>query len=154
MKFLIINGVNLNLTGLREPGVYGTRTLSEIGEEIVERCGEWGDEATFFQSNSEGELCSRLHRAFLERECDGIVLNAGAYSHYSYALRDAIASVDIPVVEVHMSNIAAREDFRRRSVLSEVCRGVVFGFGAAGYLAAIAGLKELAREGGREDKKA
>lgn len=99
-------------------------------------------------------MCSRLHRAFLERECDGIVLNAGAYSHYSYALRDAIASVDIPVVEVHMSNIAAREDFRRRSVLSEVCRGVVFGFGAAGYLAAIAGLKELAREGGREDKKA
>lgn len=147
MKFLIINGVNLNLTGLREPGVYGTRSLSDIEAEIGRRCSEAGDSAAFFQSNSEGEICDRLHRAFLERECDGIILNAGAYSHYSYAIRDAIASIDIPVAEVHMSNIAARkEEFRHKSVLSEVCRGVVFGFGAAGYLAAIAGLKELARE--------
>ncbi len=146
MKFLIINGVNLNLTGKREPGVYGTRTLAEIEKRIAERCAEAGDETEFFQSNSEGELCDRLHRAFLTRECDGIVLNAGAYSHYSYALRDAIASIDIPVAEVHMSNIAAREDFRHKSVLSEVCRGVVFGFGEAGYLTAIAGLKELKRE--------
>ena len=142
MKFLIINGVNLNLTGLREPGVYGTRSLSDIEAEIGRRCAEEGDSAAFFQSNSEGEICDRLHRAFLERECDGIILNAGAYSHYSYAIRDAIASIDIPVAEVHMSNIAARkEEFRHKSVLSEVCRGVVFGFGAAGYLAAIAGLK-------------
>ncbi len=152
MKFLIINGVNLNLTGLREPGVYGTRSLADIEAEIRAYCADAGDETEFFQSNSEGALCDRLHRAFLGRECDAVILNAGAYSHYSYAIRDAIASVDIPVVEVHMSNIAARkEEFRHKSVLSEVCLGVVFGFGAAGYLAAVAGVKAYFRE--REEKR-
>jgi 3-dehydroquinate dehydratase-2 len=146
MKFLIINGVNLNLTGMREKKVYGTRGLDEINQKIAAYCKKQGDETEFYQSNIEGEICTKLHEAFLSRSCDGILLNAGAYAHYSYAIRDAVAAIDIPVVEVHMSNIAARESFRQTSVLSEVCRGVVFGFGAASYIAAIAGLKEIAED--------
>ena len=142
MKFLVINGVNLNLTGIREKSVYGTRTLDEINEKITAFCENAGDKVEFYQSNIEGELVNKLHEAFLRRSCDGIVLNAGAYTHYSYALRDAIAAIDIPVVEVHMSNIYAREEFRGKSVLSEVCKGVVCGFGDKSYLAAILGLKE------------
>ena len=142
MKFLVINGVNLNLTGVREKSVYGTRTLDEINEKITAFCVNAGDKVEFYQSNIEGELVNKLHEAFLRRSCDGIVLNAGAYTHYSYALRDAIAAIDIPVVEVHMSNIYAREEFRRKSVLSDVCKGVVCGFGDKSYLAAILGLKE------------
>ena len=137
MKFLIINGVNLNLTGVREKSVYGARSLAEINEKIAAYCASRGDETEFFQSNAEGEICDKLH---------GIVLNAGAFSHYSYAIRDAVAAIDVPVAEVHMSNIAAREEFRKKSVLSEVCRGVVFGFGAASYLAALEGLKESLTE--------
>ena len=147
MKFLIVNGVNLNLTGLRERSVYGRASLAEINDAIAAHCTKNGDEAEFYQSNEEGALCGKLHEAFLKRSCDAILLNAGAYSHYSYALRDAIASIDIPVAEVHMSNICAREGFRSRSVLSEVCRGVVFGFGAASYLAAMEGLKRAAEQG-------
>ena len=129
MKFLIVNGVNLNLTGLRERSVYGRASLAEINDEIAAHCAKNGDEAEFYQSNEEGALCGKLHEAFLKRSCDAILLNAGAYSHYSYALRDAIASIDIPVAEV------------------QVCRGVVFGFGAASYLAAMEGLKRAAEQG-------
>ena len=143
MKFLIINGVNLNLTGLREKTVYGAATLDEINEKIVAFAKANGDSVEFYQSNIEGELVNKLHEAFLGKTCDGILLNAGAYTHYSYALRDAIAAIDIPVAEVHMSNVHAREDFRHNSVLSEVCKGVVCGFGAGSYLAALVGLKEI-----------
>lgn len=142
MKFLIINGVNLNLTGKREKSVYGVATLEDINAKIAAFCKQNGDEATFFQSNIEGELVNALHEAFLKKTCDGILLNAGAFTHYSYALRDAIAAIDIPVAEVHISNVHAREEFRHNSVLSEVCEGVVCGFGAGSYLAAILGLKE------------
>lgn len=141
MKILIMNGVNLNLTGMRERGVYGTASLDEINGRIAAFCKENGDEAEFFQSNVEGELVNKLHEAYLRHAYDGIVFNAGAFTHYSYALRDAIAAIEIPVVEVHMSNVHAREAFRANSVLSEVCRGVVCGFGAGSYLAAIVGLK-------------
>ena len=143
MKFLIINGVNLNLTGKREKGVYGSATLEEINEKIAAFCAANGDETAFYQSNIEGELVNKLHEAFLTGGYDGILLNAGAFTHYSYALRDAIAAIDIPVAEVHISNVHAREEFRRHSVLSEVCKGVVCGFGAGSYLAAIVGLKEF-----------
>ncbi|MBO5458603.1 MAG: type II 3-dehydroquinate dehydratase [Clostridia bacterium] len=143
MKFLVINGVNLNLTGKREQGVYGTETLEEINEKIKSFLEVNGDEVEFFQSNIEGELVNALHDAYLGGSCDGIILNAGAFTHYSYALRDAIAAIDIPVVEVHMSNVHARDEFRHKSVLSEVCRGVVCGFGAGSYIAALAGLKTL-----------
>ena len=141
MKFLIVNGVNLNLTGKREKSVYGSQSLEEINAKIVKFCESNGDTAEFFQSNIEGELVNALHEAFLKGGYDGILLNAGAYTHYSYALRDAIAAIDIPVAEVHMSNIHAREEFRHNSVLSEVCKGVVCGFGANSYIAAIVGLK-------------
>jgi 3-dehydroquinate dehydratase-2 len=142
MKFLVINGVNLNLTGLREQSVYGKATLAEINEKIARFAEKDGDSVDFYQSNIEGELVNKIHAAFLDKAYDGILLNAGAYTHYSYALRDAIAAVDIPVVEVHMSNVHAREDFRKVSVLSEVCKGVVCGFGADSYLAALVGLKQ------------
>lgn len=142
MKFLIINGVNLNLTGKREKSVYGQATLEEINAKIATFAKANGDEIDFFQSNIEGELVNKLHEAYLGKLYDGILLNAGAFTHYSYALRDAIAAIDIPVAEVHMSNVHAREEFRHNSVLSEVCKGVVCGFGAGSYIAALVGLKE------------
>ena len=142
MKILIINGVNLNLTGVREKGIYGVLTLEEMNKKITDFCVKNGDEVDFYQSNIEGELVNALHNAFLNKSYDGILLNAGAYTHYSYALRDAIAAIDIPVAEVHISNVHAREEFRHKSVLSEVCKGVVCGFGVGSYLSAIVGLKE------------
>ena len=141
MKFLVMNGVNLNLTGKREKSVYGTATLEEINAKIAAFCKQNGDEVEFYQSNIEGELVGKLHEAYLNKSFDAVVFNAGAFTHYSYALRDAIAAIDIPVVEVHMSNVHAREEFRHKSVLSEVCKGVVCGFGANSYLAALVGLK-------------
>lgn len=141
MKFLVINGVNLGLTGKREQSVYGTQTLEEINAEISTFCASQGDSVEFYQSNMEGEIVSKLHEAFLNKSCDAIVLNAGAHTHYSFAIRDAIAAIDIPVVEVHMSNVHAREEFRKKSVLSEVCKGVICGFGKHSYTAAIYALK-------------
>jgi len=138
MKFLFINGVNLNMTGMREKSVYGERTLDEINLEITERFKE--DECLFYQTNSEGDICTAIQQAGGDG-VDGIILNAGAYSHYSYAIRDAIASVNVPVVEVHMSNIHAREEFRHKSVLSEVCRGVICGFGKNSYILAAESFK-------------
>ena len=143
MKFLVINGVNLNLTGKREKGVYGSASLDEINDKIAAYCAANGDSVDFYQSNIEGELVDKLHEAFLNKAYDGILLNAGAFTHYSYALRDAIAAIDIPVAEVHMSNVHAREAFRHNSVLSEVCKGVVCGFGHGSYIAAIVGLKDV-----------
>ena len=132
MKLLIVNGVNLNMTGKREKGIYGTQTLADIEREIAAFCKARGAQCEFFQSNIEGELCTKIQQT----DADGIILNAGAFTHYSYALRDAVASVDTPVVEVHMSNIHAREEFRKTSVLSPVCRGTIFGFGKNSYLLA------------------
>ena len=141
MKFLVMNGVNLNLTGKREKGVYGSASLEEINKQIAAFASANGDSVDFYQSNIEGELVNKLHEAYLQKSYDGILFNAGAFTHYSYALRDAIAAIDIPVAEVHMSNVHAREEFRHNSVLSEVCKGVVCGFGAASYIAALVGLK-------------
>ena len=143
MKILVLNGVNLNLTGLREQSVYGSQTLVEINAKIADYCKAGGDEVDFFQTNHEGALVDKLHEAFLNKAYDGILLNAGAFTHYSYAIRDAIAAINIPVVEVHMSNVHAREEFRKTSVISEVCRGTVFGFGAGSYIAAVEGLRTL-----------
>ncbi len=138
MKFLFINGVNLNMTGMREKSVYGTETLDEINAQIKKRFES--DECVFFQSNLEGEICTRIQDAAKEK-FDGVILNAGAFTHYSYAIRDAIASVDVPVVEVHMSNVGAREDFRSKSVISEVCKGVIAGFGKYSYILAAESFK-------------
>jgi len=142
MKFLVINGVNLNLTGMREKGVYGTATLADINDKIAAFAKANGDCVDFYQSNIEGELVNKLHEAYLKGDYDGILLNAGAFTHYSYALRDAIAAIQIPVAEVHISNVHAREAFRHTSVLSEVCKGVVCGFGVGSYIAALVGLKD------------
>ena len=135
MKFLVLNGVNLNLTGKREQGIYGSETLDSINRELEADCKKRGHEADFFQGHLEGELCTKIQEA--EGKYDGIVLNAGAFTHYSYAIRDAIAAISVPVVEVHMSNVHAREEFRRKSVLSEVCKGVIAGFGKGSYLLAL-----------------
>lgn len=136
MKFLFINGVNLNMTGVREKGVYGTQPLDEINLEISKHFKN--DICEFYQSNSEGDICTAIQEA---SGFDGIILNAGAYTHYSYAIRDAIASVSVPVVEVHMSNVHAREEFRHKSVLSEVCKGVICGFGKNSYILAAESFK-------------
>ena len=141
MKYLVINGVNLNLTGKREQSVYGTETLDDLNKKIADYCEKNGDTVDFYQSNIEGEIVNKLHQAFLKKTCNAIILNAGAFTHYSYAIRDAIASINIPVAEVHISNVHAREEFRKNSVLSEVCKGVVCGFGVGSYIGAIEALK-------------
>ena len=133
MKLLFLNGVNLNMTGRREKGVYGTETLEDINGQLARFCKDRGAECEFFQTNIEGELCTKIQQS----DADGIILNAGAFTHYSYALRDAIASVPTPVVEVHMSNVHAREEFRHKSVLTEVCKGEILGFGKNSYYLAL-----------------
>ena len=142
MKFLVINGVNLNLTGTREKSVYGGETLDELNAKIAAYAAKQGDEISFYQNNVAGELVNKLHAAKAEGY-DGILLNAGAYTHYSYAIRDAVAAISVPVAEVHISNVFAREEFRKESVLSPVCRGTIFGFGVGSYIAALEGLRTV-----------
>jgi 3-dehydroquinate dehydratase-2 len=132
MKILLLNGVNLNMLGQRDPAQYGTTTLQEIEAQSQALAQQLGAELTCFQTNLEGEMCSRIHQAHRDK-VDAVVINAGAWTHYSYALRDALAILTCPIVEVHMSNVHAREAFRHHSVLSEVVRGQICGFGADSY---------------------
>ena len=141
-KVLILNGPNLNLLGKREPGVYGQDSYEAVCARIAVRAKDLGMEASFAQSNSEGALVVALHGAM--DTYDAVVLNAGAYTHYSYAIRDAIAAIRIPVIEVHLSNIHAREEFRHTSVLAAVCKGQISGFGPVSYLLALQALAEEA----------
>ena len=134
-RILVLNGPNLNLIGTREPEIYGHDTLDEILEELRAYAREKDVEITDLQTNSEGELITAIQDA--RSEVDGVVLNPGAYAHYSIAIRDAIASIDIPVVETHLSNVHARESFRNESVLAPVCLGVVTGFGHHSYFVAV-----------------
>ena len=135
MKILVIHGPNLQLLGKREPEVYGSKTLKEINAEIRKRAKSLGMTATISQSNSEGEIVDKIGSA--AGKCDGLIINPGAYTHTSVAIRDAIAGSGITAVEVHLSNTAAREEFRHRSLIAPVCRGTIAGFGPAGYLLAV-----------------
>lgn len=136
MKILIINGPNINLTGERDQSHYGSETLDVINEKIAKKASDLGTEVEFFQSNHEGAIIDRLHaaRKAANGGIDAIVINAGAYTHYSYAIRDAISAIKLPTVEVHMSNIHAREAFRHESVLTPVCVGQICGFGSYSYI--------------------
>ena len=130
-KILFLNGPNLNLLGQREPGIYGKTTLAEIEGTVRQRAGELGVEIDFRQSNSEGELVTWIQQA--TNTFGAIVLNAGAYTHTSIAIRDAISATGIPTVEIHLSNIHAREEFRHHSLIAAVCRGQISGFGPHSY---------------------
>ena len=141
MKFLVINGPNLNLLGSREPGIYGTSGYAQLCQMIQEKAAQHGSTAACFQSNSEGAIIDAIHGAV--GNFDAIVINPGAYTHYSYAIRDAISSVQKPCVEVHMSNIHAREAFRHESVIAPVCVGQICGFGAQSYLLGLRALAAL-----------
>ena len=137
-KVLVINGPNLNLLGEREPGIYGNDTYEALCDLIMDKAEGLGVKCEAFQSNHEGAIIDKLHMA--RKNFDGVVLNAGAYTHYSYAIRDAIAAIQIPVVEVHISNVFARDEFRKTSVIGPVCRGSISGFGFGSYLMAMEAL--------------
>jgi len=132
-KVLMLHGINHNMFGKRDPVQYGTITLDEINEKMRELAKELGIEVVAYQTNCEGEMCQRIHDAFLEG-MDAIVINAGAWTHYSYGIRDALAIFTGPIVEIHMSNIHAREAFRHQSVFAEIAQGQISGFGVESYL--------------------
>lgn len=138
MHLLLLNGPNLNLLGLREPGLYGAQTLAAIEADLQRRAGALGVELSCFQSNHEGALVDRIHEA--RGRIDGILINAGAYTHTSIALRDALLGVAIPFVELHLSNVHAREPFRHHSYLADKALGVICGFGPGSYALALEGL--------------
>ena len=143
MKILLINGANLNMLGIREPEKYGGKSLKEIEETVVQKGKELGVDVCVYQSNIEGEIVEKIQQAL--GNFDGILINAGGYTHTSVVIRDAIAAVKIPTIEVHMTNIHAREEFRHKSLLSGVCKAIVAGFGEDSYILALEGLISLLR---------
>jgi len=132
-EFLMLHGINHNMFGKRDPVQYGTITLAEIDGHLARLGKELGVTVVSFQTNSEGAMCERIHQGFLDK-VDGVIINAGAWTHYSYGIRDALAILTAPIVEVHMSNIHAREPWRHHSVLADVARGQICGFGVDSYL--------------------
>lgn len=140
-KILVIHGPNLNLLGEREPGIYGDVSFDKLNETILKHAEQLGLDCEIFQSNHEGEIIDKLHAA--RKEFFGVVLNAGAYTHYSYAISDAIKAIKIPCIEVHISNIFARDAFRSHSVIAPVCKGSISGFGLQSYYLGITALAEM-----------
>lgn len=143
-KIIIINGPNLNMLGTRETDVYGTVTLAGIAAAVNNEAQQLGMDVDFIQTNHEGEIIDKLHEA--KGRYDLIILNPGAYTHYSIAIRDAVKAVELPCIEVHLSNIHAREEFRSKSVIAPVCSGQISGFGADSYLVALKAASMLLRE--------
>ncbi len=142
IRILVLNGPNINLTGLREPKHYGFITLEEINDSLSDAASSLGISLDFFQSNHEGDIIDKIHSA--PGVYSGIIINAGALTHYSYSIRDAISAIaPLPVTEVHISNVHAREDFRSISVIAPVCHGSVSGFGSFGYQLALAALADI-----------
>jgi 3-dehydroquinate dehydratase-2 len=133
MNILMLHGINLNMFGKRDPAQYGTVTLAEIDDRVRALGKELGAEVESFQSNCEGAMCDRIHAAHGE-DFDAVLINAGAWTHYSYGIRDALAILTVPIVEVHMSNIHAREPFRHTSVIADIALGQIAGFGVDSYL--------------------
>ena len=145
-KILVLHGVNLNMFGKRDPAQYGTITLDEINQQIEGLAKELGCNVETFQTNHEGEICEKIHQAHQEK-VDAVIINAGAWTHYSYALRDALAILKVPIIEVHMSNIHAREEFRHYSVIAPLAKGQIAGFGLQSYLLGLRAAVELIKEG-------
>ena len=145
-KVLVLHGVNLNMFGKRDPAQYGTLTLDEINQQIEGLAKELGCNVETYQTNHEGEICEKIHQAHLEK-VDAVVINAGAWTHYSYGLRDALAILKVPIVEVHMSNIHSREEFRHYSVIAPLAKGQIAGFGLQSYLLGLRAAVELIKEG-------
>jgi len=144
MKILMLHGVNHNMFGQRDPAQYGTVTLAQIEAQLQTLGKELGAEVQSFQTNNEGAMCERIHQAYADG-VDAVLINAGAWTHYSYAIRDALAILTVPVVELHMSNIHARETFRHVSVFAEIVRGQICGFGVDSYLLALRAAVSAAR---------
>ncbi|CAM3654906.1 MULTISPECIES: type II 3-dehydroquinate dehydratase [Brevibacillus] len=144
-KILMLHGINHNMFGKRDPKQYGTVTLDEINAKLKGLADELGVEIECYHSNHEGEMVERIHQAYQE-EKDAVIINAGAWTHYSYGLRDALAILTVPIIEIHMSNIHAREEFRHHSVFAEIAKGQICGFGVESYLlglrAAVASIEE------------
>ena len=144
MKILVLNGINLNMFGKRDPAQYGSVTLAEINANLKLLAKELGVKIDHFQTNNEGAMCERIHKAFNDG-VDAVLINAGAWTHYSYGIRDALAILTCPIVELHMSNIHAREPFRHVSVFSAIVKGQICGFGADSYLLALRAAVSAAR---------
>jgi 3-dehydroquinate dehydratase-2 len=136
MKILMLHGINHDMFGKRDPVQYGTITLDEINANLQKLGAELGAQVVCFQTNHEGDMCERIHKGFLDG-VDAVLINAGAWTHYSYGIRDALAILTCPIVELHMSNIHAREEFRHKSVFAEIVKGQICGFGADSYLLAL-----------------
>ena len=145
MRFLVLHGVNLNMFGRRDPAIYGTATIDDIDSALSALASDLNVELLTFQTNHEGVMVERIHAA-LDENLDGLVINAGAWTHYSYAIADALAILSCPVVEVHMSHILTREDFRRHSVIAPVSKGCIAGFGLDSYLLGLRAVVGIARE--------
>ena len=141
MKILLINGPNLNMLGTREPEKYGARTLADIEQAVIQKGRELGADVDVYQSNIEGEIVEKIQQA--RGKYNGILINAGGYTHTSVVIRDAIAAVQIPTIEIHMTNIHAREEFRHTSLLSGVCKAIIAGFGEDSYILALEGLVKV-----------
>lgn len=142
MKLLVINGPNLNFLGIREKGIYGTKDYNDLLKLLEESAKERKIELETFQSNYEGAIIDRIQKAYYDK-VDGIIINPGAYTHYSYAIRDALASITVPKIEVHISNIHQREEFRHTSVTAPVCNGQIAGLGLQGYVLAMDAILSL-----------